>query len=112
MDGTGTNTPYISLGYELFTYNNAVHNTVWNVKDDVTYYYGNHKLMGGLSYEYQMADNAYMRNGTGYYRYKSIDDFLNQATPEVVCLTYGYGNETEPAARVQFNKLGAYVQDE
>ena len=94
MDGTGTNTPYISLGYELFTYNNAVHNTTWNIKDDVTWYNGNHKIMGGLSYEYQMADNAYMRNGTGYYRYKSMDDFLNQRTPEVVCLTYGYGDET------------------
>ncbi|MDE6002412.1 MAG: TonB-dependent receptor, partial [Prevotella sp.] len=32
---------YISLGEELFTYNNAVHNTVWNIKDDVTYYLGN-----------------------------------------------------------------------
>ena len=112
MDGTGTNTPYISLGYELFTYNNAVHNTTWNIKDDVTWYNGNHKIMGGLSYEHQMADNAYMRNGTGYYRYKSMDDFLNQRTPEVVCLTYGYGDETNPVSRVAFNKLGAYVQDE
>ncbi|MDY4431925.1 MAG: TonB-dependent receptor, partial [Prevotella sp.] len=54
----------------------------------------------------------YMRNGTGYYRYKSLDDFLNGAAPEIVCLTYGYGGETDPAARVQFNKLGIYAQDE
>ncbi len=112
MDGTGTNTPYISLGYELFTWKNAVHNNVLNVKDDLTYYAGNHKITAGASYEYQMADNAYMRNGAGYYRYKSLDDFLNLETPEVVCLTYGYDGETNPAARVRFHNVGAYVQDE
>ncbi len=52
---------YISLGYELFTWNNAVHNNVWNIKDELTYYAGNHKIVGGLSYEYKMADNQYMR---------------------------------------------------
>ena len=103
---------YMALGYELFTWNNAVHTTNWNIKDDVTYHLGNHKVMAGLSFEHQMADNAYMRNGTGYYRYTSLDDFLTGAAPEIVCLTYGYGGETDPAARVQFNKLGIYAQDE
>ena len=112
LDGSGDTNNYIALGYELFTYNNAVHNTVWNVKDDVTFYLGNHKLMGGVSYEHQMADNQYMRNGTGYYRYNSVDDFINGAAPEIVCLTYGYNGESSPAARVTFNKLGFYAQDE
>ncbi|MGI5847854.1 MAG: TonB-dependent receptor [Candidatus Cryptobacteroides sp.] len=112
QDGTGTNTQYMALGYELFTWNNAVHNTVANVRDDITFFGGNHKIMAGVSFEYQMADNAYMRNGTGYYRYGSVDEFINGAVPEVVCLTYGYDGETNPAARVQFNKAGLYVQDE
>ena len=104
--------PYIALGYELFTWNNGVHNTHISVKDDLTYYAGNHKLTAGLNYEYQMADNAYMRNGTGYYRYKSLEDFMNGAAPEVVCLTYGYDGEAVPAARVRFHKAGVYAQDE
>ena len=112
VDDEGNRDNYMALGYELFTWNNAVHNTIWNLRDDVTWYYGSHKIMGGLSFEHQMADNQYMRNGTGYYRYKSVDDFINGATPEVVCLTYGYGGETKPAARVQFNKAGIYAQDE
>lgn len=111
-DGTNTTTQYMALGYELFTWNNAVHNTIANFKDDLVWYAGNHKVTGGINYEYQMADNSYMRNGTGYYRYKSIDDFINGRTPEVVCLTYGYDGETNPAARVQFHKLGVYAQDE
>jgi hypothetical protein len=103
---------YMSLGYELFTWNNGVHNDVLNIKDELTYYLSNHKVTGGVAYEYKMADNAYMRNGTGYYRYLSLDDFLNGAAPEVVCLTYGYDGESNPAARVRTNKIGAYVQDD
>ena len=103
---------YLSLGYELFTLNNGVHNTIATLKDDLTYYAGNHKVVFGLSAEYQMADNVYMRNGTGYYRYNSVDDFLNDAAPEVVALTYGYNGEEQPAARVRFYKAGLYAQDD
>ncbi len=103
---------YLSLGYELFTWNNGVHNNVLNIKDELTYYLGNHKIIGGIAFEYKMADNAYMRNGTGYYRYSSLDDFLNEATPEIVNLTYGYDGEMNPASRVRTNKIGAYAQDD
>ncbi len=103
---------YIALGYELFTWNNAVHNTIWNVKDDVTYYMGDHKFTAGVTFEHQMADNMYMRNGAGYYRYSSMNSFLNGGVPEIVALTYGYNGESDPAARVQFNKLGFYLQDD
>ncbi len=116
IDITRDGNNYMALGYELFTWNNAVHNTIWNIKDDVTYYMGKHKLTAGLSFEHQMADNQYMRNGTGYYRYNweegmSVAELFNQ-TPEVFALTYGYDGESKPAARVQFNKAGIYAQDD
>ena len=103
---------YMSFGYELFTWNNGVHNNTVNAKDELTYFVGKHKLTAGVSYEYQMADNSYMRGGTGYYRYKSIEDFKNQAAPDVVSVTYGYDGEQNPAARVQYHKAGVYLQDE
>ena len=112
LDGSGDIVPYISLGYELFTWKNAVHNKVFSVKDDVTLYKGAHKFMFGVAYDWQLADNAYMRNGTGYYRYNSIEDFKNQAAPETVALTYGYDGDQDPASRVRFHKLAAYAQDE
>ncbi|MCR5243920.1 MAG: TonB-dependent receptor [Bacteroidales bacterium] len=112
LDGTGTITPYMSVGYELFTWKNAVHNRVLTIKDDVAYFAGDHKITGGLSYEYQLADNAYMRNGSGYYRYNSLQDFLNGATPETVNLTYGYDGNENPAATVRFHKIALYGQDE
>lgn len=113
-DGTVTQdlTPYMSLGYELFTYNNRVQNKIYTLNDNFTYYLGDHKLMAGIRYEHQMANNSYMRNGTGYYRYRSIDDFINGAAPEAVCLTYGYNGVTNPNAEVTFNQYGWYLQDE
>ena len=116
IDITKDGDNYMALGYELFTWNNAVHNTIWNIKDDVTYYMGAHKIMAGVTFEHQMADNQYMRNGAGYYRYNwedgmTVEQLFNQ-TPEVFCLTYGYDGETKPAARVQFNRPGIYAQDE
>ena len=122
IDITRDGDNYMALGYELFTWNNAVHNTIWNIKDDVTYYMGDHKIMAGITFEHQMADNQYMRNGSGYYRYNITDDMyvggvlqpdmLFNSTPEVFCLTYGYDGEAAPAARVQFNRPGIYAQDE
>ena len=108
--------PYTSLGYELFTWNNGVHNKVWTVKDDVTYLMGNHKIVAGFSYEHQFANNAYMRNGAGYYRYAwtdeaTITDVLN-GTPESFAVTYGWNGELNPNAQVTFNQIGLYVQDE
>ncbi|MEG1522464.1 MAG: TonB-dependent receptor [Bacteroidales bacterium] len=104
--------PYMSAGYELFSFNNGVHNKVWNITDNFTYYLGTHKLTAGASFEHQMANNAYMRNGTGYYRYGSLEDFLNGAAPETFALTYGYNGEKNPAAEVAYNQYGLYAQDE
>ena len=112
IDITQDGDNYMALGYELFTWNNAVHNTVINAKDNLTWYKGNHKITGGLSFEHQLADNIYMRNGTGYYRYSSVDDFINGAAPEVVSLDYAYDSNPDAAARVQFSKVGLYGQDE
>ncbi|MDR2804038.1 MAG: carboxypeptidase regulatory-like domain-containing protein [Dysgonamonadaceae bacterium] len=104
--------PYMTAGYELFTWNNGVANKVFSVTDNYTYYLGAHKLTAGLNYEYQSALNSYMRNGTGYYRFKSFSDFKNNAAPEAFALTYGYDGELSPAGRVVFGQLAAYVQDE
>lgn len=112
LDGTGTNTPYLSLGYELFTWHNAVKNNVWNLKDDVTFYLNNHKILAGVYFESMSAENQYMRNGTGYYRYDSVDEFLNGTNPEIVCLTYGYNGESHPTSKVRYNKVGIYGQDD
>ena len=110
-DGNQIMEPYISAGYELFSYNNGVHNKITSVTDNFTYYLGNHKITAGVNFEHQFANNAYMREGTGYYRYRSLSDFLNGAAPETVAFTYGFNGVSNPNAQVTFNQLGFYLQD-
>lgn len=110
--GAASLDPYISAGYELFTWNNGVKNKIITATDNFTYYLNAHKLTAGVSFEYQMADNNYMRSGTGYYRYLSMSDFLNGAAPVDFALTYGTNGALVPSNAVKFNQIGAYIQDE
>ncbi|MBQ2209101.1 MAG: TonB-dependent receptor [Prevotella sp.] len=106
------NNPYMTLGHELFTFNNRVQNKILTINDNFTYYLGDHKLTAGLNFEHQMARNSYMRQGTGYYRYASLEDFMQGAAPIGVALAYGYDGQTDPASKVRFNQIGLYLQDE
>ena len=112
IDEKGGYVPYTSLGYELFTYNNGVKNTVLNVQDNLTFYLGSHTLTAGATYEHQMAHNSYMRNGTGYYRFASAEDFLKGNLPLSFVYTYGNNGVSNPAGRINYDQYGAYVQDE
>ena len=103
--------PATSFGYELFTYKNGVTNKVWNVTDNFTYYAGAHKITAGANFEHMFADNSYIRNGAGYYRFASVDDFLNGARPLSFALYYAYDNSPE-TAQINYNQLGVYVQDD
>lgn len=103
---------FMSAGYELFSWNNRVQNKIFNVQDHFTWTIGSHKLVGGLSFEYQKAINNFMRYGTGYYKYASLDDFKNGAAPIAFGLTYGYDGELSPSAEVSFAQSALFLQDE
>lgn len=109
---SGNFVPYTSLGTELFSYNNGVKNKAMNVQDNVTIFAGSHTITTGASWENMGALNSYMRNGAGYYRYASADDFLNGALPLSFCLTYGYDGNSNPAGEVKYNQFALYAQDE
>ncbi len=104
--------PYTSLGYELFSYNNGVLNTVLNIQDNVTLYLGRHTVTAGASMEHQTARNSYMRDGTGYYRFATAEDFLQGNLPVSFAFTYGNNGEDNPAGVVDYIQWGAYLQDE
>lgn len=104
---------YISLGYELFSYNNDVKNTTINFIDNLTYYAGKHTILAGVSYEQMYFGNSFLRYGTSYYRFNSIDDFINGATPAAYAYTYSLlpGGKL-PVADLTFGQGSAYLQDD
>lgn len=103
---------YMSFGYELFTFNNDVTNKTLSIIDNLTINLNQHTLTVGASYDYMYFRNSYIREGTSYYRYGSVNDFITGADPIAFGLTYGYNGEEAPGAYATFGFLAAYAQDE
>ena len=112
-DGDALN--YISFGTELFSHLNDVVNDNFTFTNNLTYNIGKHSITGGAAYEVQKFGNSYVRMGTGYYRYNSVEDFLKTGTPEEVAptmygITYPYEGQ-DTYARVNFGLASLYAQD-
>src|SRR5690606_20330290 len=88
-------------------------NNVTTFTNNLSYVTGKHNITAGISFDYLTFGNSFQRYGTSYYRYSSIDDFLNNATPEAYALTYSVlPDGRDPYAEVNFGLGGSYAQDE
>lgn len=106
------NDNYISLGYELFTYNNDLKNKNFSVIDNFTYTNGAHNITAGLSFDYMSFGNSYLPYGTTYYRYASVSDFINDRAPTVFAYSYPYADQGgNTYVKVNYGQASAYVQD-
>jgi hypothetical protein len=103
---------YMSFGTELFTPHNNVVNDVLSFVNNVNISFNNHYITAGASFERQYFLNNYLRYAYGYYRYNSMEDFMNNAKPVMYALTYGYNGKEAPGADLAFGMGGVYAQDE
>jgi hypothetical protein len=103
---------YMSFGYELFSYNNNVINKTFSVTDNLTFNFNKHTVTAGLSYDRMYFFNSYIREGTSYYRYSSVNAFITGADPTGFGVTYGYNGNDAPGAELTFGFGGLYAQDE
>lgn len=110
LSKTNTNDNYISLGTELFSYQNDLKNTNFSVIDNITYNAGAHTITGGVSYEYISFGNSFLPYGTSYYRYASVSDFINDRAPVVFGYSYPYDGATT-YVNVKYGQGSIYLQD-
>ncbi|MDY0098589.1 MAG: carboxypeptidase regulatory-like domain-containing protein [Bacteroidales bacterium] len=103
---------YMSFGYELFSYNNDVQNKTLSITDNLTVNLNRHTLTAGASFDRLFFLNSYIREGTSYYRYASMDDFIGGLDPIGFGVTYGYNGEDAPGATGTFGFAAVYAQDE
>ncbi|MGE5418610.1 MAG: TonB-dependent receptor [Chloroflexota bacterium] len=103
---------YMSFGYELFSYNNDVQNKTWSFTDNVTINFNKHTITAGAAFDRLWFRNSYIREGTSYYRYPSVDAFINGDDPSGFGVTYGYNGEDAPGAEATFGLGSVYAQDE
>lgn len=118
---------YMTFGYELFTHNNDVKDRNMSIKDNVNFDLGSHHITVGASFNKYYFKNAYMREGTSYYKYNynntadpatgvvyadGMEAFMANATPTEFGLTYGYNGEEAPGVELNFGLASLYAQDE
>lgn len=105
------NRQYMSFGTELFTPGNDVTSKVLSFSDLVSFSLSNHYLTAGVSFDKYSFDNAYMRYAWGYYRFNSMEDFMNKAKPSAFGVTYGYNGKDTPYSELDFGMSGIFIQD-
>ncbi len=103
---------YMSFGYELFSFNNSVTNKTLSLTDNLSINLNKHTVTTGISYDRLYFFNSYIREGTTYYRYASVSDFINSADPVGFGVTYGYNGNDAPGAELTFGFAAVYAQDE
>src|SRR5690606_316745 len=106
---------YMSFGTELFSYNNNVINNNYSFVNNLSLQADKHHFTFGAAVEIQNFGNSYIRMGTSYYRYNSVEDFLTTGTPNEVApimfgLTYPYEGQ-DTYSRVNFGLASLYAQD-
>lgn len=104
---------YTSFGNELFSYKNEIVDKALNFANNISFTLGRHNLLVGGSYEYLHFENSFTSGaGPSYYRYASLQDFLDKKAPTFFAVAYDPANPLGikvPAAK--FAQLGLYVQD-
>lgn len=103
---------YMSFGYELFTYNNDVTNKTLSIVNNTSFTVSDHTFTVGVSFDRLFFRNSYIREGTTYYRYGSVNDFITGADPIGFGVTYGYDGNDAPGAELTFGLGALYAQDE
>ncbi|TDS17754.1 TonB-dependent receptor [Sphingobacterium paludis] len=115
---TGVSSPhqnYMSFGTELFSFNNDVVNNNYSFINNLNLQADKHNFTFGAAFEIQNFGNSFVRSGTSYYRYASVEDFLTTGTPNekapiMFALTYPYDGQ-ESYARINFGLASLYAQD-
>src|SRR5690606_14762281 len=107
---------YMSFGTELFSYNNDVINNNYSFINNLSLQADKHTFTFGAAFEIQNFGNSYIRMGSSYYRYNSVEDFLTTGTPNEVApvmfgLTYPYEGQ-DTYSRVNFGLASLYAQDQ
>ncbi|MCU7550370.1 carboxypeptidase regulatory-like domain-containing protein [Chitinophagaceae bacterium LB-8] len=107
------NNVYISLGTDLFSYKNSISDQAWNIADNLTINLQKHTLTAGASFEYLSFANSFSSaGGPSYYRYNTLQDFLDNKAPAVFAVTYAPSDRTTIVpAEAKFAQLGVFLQD-
>ncbi|RZK77624.1 MAG: TonB-dependent receptor [Pedobacter sp.] len=118
LDGVPTNNTNLgsvltTFGYEPFSYGNLRDVSTYTYSDDLSLALGKHNLTLGVQAEFSTTKNGFQRFGTGFYTFRTWNDFITNQRPLQYTVTYPLtadGSQAYPSFK--FNQYSAYLQDE
>ncbi|TDG36980.1 TonB-dependent receptor [Pedobacter changchengzhani] len=118
LDGTPTSPSNLgsvltTFGYEPFSYGNLRDVKGYTYSDDLSLALGKHNITLGVQAEYSTTKNGFQRFGTGFYTFKTWNDFVTNQRPAQYTVTYPLtadGSQAYPSFK--FAQYSAYLQDE
>ncbi|MCX2474902.1 carboxypeptidase regulatory-like domain-containing protein [Pedobacter sp. MC2016-05] len=118
LDGNPTSSANLgsvltTFGYEPFSYGNLRDVKGYTYSDDLSIALGKHNITLGLQAEFSTTKNGFQRFGTGFYTFRSWNDFITNQRPAQYTVTYPLtadGSQAYPSFK--FAQYSAYLQDE
>jgi outer membrane receptor protein involved in Fe transport len=102
-----------TFGYEAFTYGNLRDVKTYTYSDDLSIALGKHNITLGAQAEFSTTKNGFQRFGTGFYTFRTWQDFVDNKQPAQYTVTYPLtadGSQAYPSFK--FAQYSGYIQDE
>ncbi len=107
----------ITFGAERFSTANLLNTDIVTITNNFQIYSGKHTITLGTHNEFASAKNLFFASNYGFYRYNSVDDFINNTNLRdydrgYSLLAPGSGDTSSGAAEFGTVQLGFYAQDD
>ncbi len=105
--------PFVTFGYEPFTFGNLRKVKMYSVVDNLTWTSGKNLWTLGAQYDWSQTINGFQRFGTSYYTFASWNDFISGVKPKDFAITYSLAPGFAQAfPSFEFAQYSVYGQDE
>lgn len=111
--GVAAPAPYVSFGYEPFSFGNLRKVKLYSLVNNLTWTTGKHNWTVGAQFDLNETVNGFQRFATSYYVFNTWNDFATGQKPRDFALTYSLSPNFAPAfSSFKFGQLSLYGQDE
>lgn len=111
--GVANPAPYVSFGYEPFSFGNLRKVKVYSIVDNLSWTTNKHNWTVGGQFELSETVNGFQRFATSYYVFNTWNDFVTGQKPRDFALTYSLSKNFAPAfSSFKFAQYSVYGQDE
>lgn len=105
--------PYVTFGYEPFSFGNLRKVKMYSILDNVYWTVNKHSWTAGAQVDLSETINGFQRFATSYYVFNTWNDFVTGQKPRDFAYTYSLSKDFAPAfSAFKFLQISAYIQDE